>query len=128
MEEIAFCSEKSLYCVRNASSGTATSSAARLDLALFRTCLQKYNEKEIWIIFIFKPRQLCWAGFIVMLMCVCVCVCVSVCLLTRYLKNYFTNQLHFWWGPPPAPGSDVITFLQKSARGTGGCGGVEIWP
>ncbi len=50
-----------------------------------------------------KPRQLCWAGFIAMLMCVCVCVCVSVyvsvCLLTRYLKNYLTNQLHFWWEP-----------------------------
>ncbi len=40
---------------------------------------------------IIKPRQLCWAGFIVRLMC----VCVSVCLLTRYLKKYLINQLHF---------------------------------
>ena len=32
---------------------------------------------------IFEPRQLCWAGFIAMLMCVCVCVCLCVCLLTR---------------------------------------------
>ncbi len=29
---------------------------------------------------VIKPRQLCWAGFIVMLMCVCVCVCLCVCL------------------------------------------------
>ncbi len=27
-----------------------------------------------------KPRQLCWAGFIAMLMCVCVCVSVCVCI------------------------------------------------
>ncbi len=29
---------------------------------------------------IIKPRQLCWAGFIVMLICVCVCVCLCVCV------------------------------------------------
>ncbi len=40
---------------------------------------------------IIKPRQLCWEVFIVMPMC----VFVSVCLLTRYLKNYLTNHLHF---------------------------------
>ncbi len=28
---------------------------------------------------VIKPRQLCWAGLIAMLMCVCVCVCVCVC-------------------------------------------------
>ena len=54
----------------------------------------------VWNI-IFKPRQPRWAGFIAMLMCVCVsvCVCLSVCLLTIYLKNYLSNQLHFWWEP-----------------------------
>ncbi len=26
-------------------------------------------------------------------------VCVRVCLWTRYLKKYLTNQLNFWWEP-----------------------------
>ncbi len=51
-----------------------------------------------------KPRQLCWAGFIAMLMYVCAYVCVSVCLSTRYLKNYLTNQLLFGGSLPSDPG------------------------
>ncbi len=66
-----------------------------------------------------KPRQVCWAGFISMLMCVCVSVCV--CLLTRYPKNYLTNQLHIWGEPSLWLRDEVIRFWEKSLRGKSGC-------
>ena len=59
---------------------------------------------------------------------VCVCVCLSVCPLTKYLKKYWTYQLHFLWKPSLWPRGETIRFWKKSPRGKGGPGGVEIWP
>ncbi len=36
--------------------------------------------------FVFKPRQLCSAGFIALLICVCMCVCVCVCVCVSVKK------------------------------------------
>ncbi len=59
-----------------------------------RVQVSKLNAKvEIYLLLgldhtcFIKARQLCWVGFIAMLMSVC------VCLLTRYLKNYLSNRL-----------------------------------
>ena len=60
-----------------------------------------YNTAGNDTVDVVKPSQLCWAGFMVMLMCVC--VCVYVCLLTRYLKHYLTNQLHCVGSLPSDP-------------------------
>ncbi len=47
---------------------------------------------------LFKPRQLCWAGFILMLLCVCVSVCVSFNKISQKVFNqsssFFGGSLH----------------------------------
>ena len=50
----------------------------------------------------------------------------SVCLLlTKYLKKYWTDQLHFWWNPSGLwPREETIRFW-KGSWGKGMCGGVE---
>ncbi len=57
------------------------------------------------------------AGFLLSL-----CVYVSV-LLTKYLKNYRTDRLHFWWMPSLWHKEEMIRFWKKSPRGKGGPGG-----
>ena len=53
-----------------------------------------YTEMEVSAVSGFiKPRQLCWAGFIVMLMCICVSVCVSVNKISQKLFNQATSFL-----------------------------------
>ncbi len=49
-------------------------------------------------------------------------VCVCVCVLTIYLKNYLTNQLHLWWEASLWPRDEVVRFWEKSNRGKGGVG------
>ncbi len=46
---------------------------------------------------LFKPRQLCWAGFICdahvrLCVCLCVCVCVSVCVAVNKISQKVFNQ------------------------------------
>ncbi len=55
-------------------------------------------------------------------------LCVCVCPVAKYLKQYWTDQLHFWRGPSLWPREETIRIWKKLPRGKGGCGGLEIWP
>ena len=96
----------------------------------WRTLLSESFQKCICLSawpFIFNPVNVCsrsqgqrlpllvqipfaWRGFLL-------CICLRVCLWTRYLKKYLTNQLHFGGSLPCVPGRKTFDFEKKIAPG-----------
>ncbi len=65
------------------------------------------------LVFLGKPYQcFTWWGFLLSL---CVCPC------SKYLKNYWTDELHFWWRPSLWQGGNH-SILKKITMGQGGWG------
>ncbi len=59
---------------------------------------------------IIRPSQLCWAGFIVML--IRGSVCVFMCLLAKSQKVFSQSTL-FFGGSLRYPGEEVFRFEQR---------------
>ena len=75
-----------------------------------------------------KPRpqwpMLCMAGFLILHLS----VCVSVCPLTKYLKKYWTDQLHFWWNPFFWHREETTRFWKNRPGVRVGIGGAKFGP
>ncbi len=48
-------------------------------------------------------------------------------LLTKYLKNYFTNEFQIWQERSLWPKQEMIQFSEKSLWGKGGSGSPKLW-
>ncbi len=90
---------KCLACRTRAALRGIYASDIRVTLILTFQCYSRSNMMvQLDSPYMVKPRQLCWAGFIAMLMCVCVSVCLSVCLSVNKISQKLFNQSTSFWG------------------------------